>query len=99
MWLHLTAPSDYTDVPGMVVNFSPFDTSKTVSLFIVDDNEVEEVEMFLVIIYKGQESIDIPSNTASIYITSNDGKDTRCQHEQANVNAWTTCFILLQLCL
>ena len=74
MWPHVTAPHDYTALTGLEVTFSPSDTSKTVSVFIIDDSAVEEVEMFLVSVHAEEKAIDINSNTASIYIINNDGK-------------------------
>ena len=71
---HATAPHDYTALPGVIVSFSPSESSKTVPLLIVDDSEVEEVEMFLVSIHTEEKATVIESNTASIYISNNDGK-------------------------
>ena len=75
MWPHITAPWDYTAVPGLLVYFSPSDSSKTVSVIIVDDSDVEEMELFLVSIHVQEDTIDIPSNMTSIYIINNDGKE------------------------
>ena len=50
------------------------------SIPIVDDTEVEQVEVFLVSIHVpvNEERVDIPSSTASVYITNNDGKKLTC---------------------
>ncbi len=51
------------------------------SIPLVDDSEVEQVEVFLVSIHVpvNEERVDIPSSTASVYITNNDGKKLTCR--------------------
>lgn len=68
------APHDYTALSEAVVSFSPSDTSKNVSVLIIDDSDVEEVEIFLVSVHGEEKAIDIKSHTTSVYIINNDGK-------------------------
>ena len=72
-----SGPEDYRSPSDSILTFSPGTTSVPVSIPIVDDDIVEELENFfasLTLISSEEDSIQIRPDGAEIFITDNDGK-------------------------
>ena len=68
------APSDYTSVVQQVVTFDPGVTELSVSVTIVDDDILENVEMFTATLVAQDPSVVVVvQGTADVSILDNDG--------------------------
>jgi len=67
------APEDYEAVISTIIIFSPAQTSATVSVNIVDDDVLEDVEQFTVemVATGGQERVDV-GDAVNISISNDD---------------------------
>ena len=67
-------PEDYEAVVSSIVTFSSTQTSATISVTIVDDDVLEDVELFIVevVASEGQERVDVGDAT-NISISNDDG--------------------------
>ena len=68
-----SAPDDYEAIVSSTITFSSTQTSATVSVTIVDDDVLEDVEQFTaeVVATGGQERVDV-GDVTSIYISNDD---------------------------
>ena len=68
-----SAPEDYGAVSSQTIVFGPAQTSATVSVTIVDDDVLEDVEQFTVEVVAtgGQERVDV-GDAANISISNDD---------------------------
>ena len=69
----LSAPEDYEAINSSTIIFSPTQTSAMVSVTIVDDDVLEDVEQFTVEVVAtgGQERVDV-GDAASVFISDDD---------------------------
>ena len=73
LYILLSAPEDYEVIASSSIIFSLEQTSATVTVSIVDDNVLEDVEHFTVevVVTGGQERVDI-GDPANIFISNDD---------------------------
>ena len=69
-----SASEDYEAIASSIITFSPEQTSATVSVTIVDDDVLEDVEQFTVevVATEGQERVDVVGDAANIFISDDD---------------------------
>ena len=58
----------------MQITFGPEQLSATVQVPIVNDNIIENTEMFTAILMTAEENVEIIDNTATVTIIDDDGK-------------------------
>ena len=73
----VSASEDYEAIESSIITFSPEQTSATVSVTIVNDNVLEDVEQFTVEVVAtgGQERVDV-GDAANISILNDDCEET-----------------------
>ena len=78
-----SAPEDYAALTFTTITFSTTQTSAMVTVTVVDDDVLEDVEQFTVEVVAtgGQERVDV-GEAAIISITNDDCKAASCLHIQ-----------------
>ena len=93
------APSDYTSVVQQVVTFDPGVTELSVSVPIVDDDILENVEMFTATLVAQDPSVvEVVQGTADVSILDNDGNYSVCSLYVCLSVCLSVCFMLQEYC-
>ena len=70
---HSVDGSDFNTI-SLQITFGPEQLSATVRVPIVNDNIIENTEMFTAILMTAEENVEIIDNTATVTIIDDDGK-------------------------